>query len=73
MTVATDGYTIVVDEAGRRYRVGESPHSLMGHSRSLMVWLPWVAMMGISVFEYGYGAAADTLQAVHGWSLSQAF
>jgi MFS family permease len=38
-----------------------------------MVWLPWIAMMGISVFEYGYGAAADTLQQVHGWSLSQAF
>lgn len=73
MTVATDGYTIVVDEAGRRYRVGESPHSLMGHPRSWMVWLPWIAMIGISVFEYGYGAAADTLQKVHGWSLSQAF
>ena len=73
MTVATDGYTIVVDEAGRRYRVGESPHSLMGHSRSWMVWLPWIAMIGISVFEYGYGAAAKTLQAVHGWSLSEAF
>lgn len=70
---ATDGYTIVVDESGRRYRVGESPHSLTGHSRSLMVWLPWIAMMGISVFEYGYGAAASTLQTVHGWSLTEAF
>ena len=73
MTAATDGYTIVVDEAGRRYRVGESPHDLIGHSRNLMVWLPWLAMIGISVFEYGYGAAADTLQKVHGWSLSEAF
>jgi len=73
MTAATDNYTIVVDETGRRYRVGESPHSLMGHSRSWMVWLPWIAMMGISVFEYGYGAAAKTLQQVNGWSLTQAF
>jgi len=73
MTAVTDNYTIVVDETGRRYRVGESPHSLMGHSRSWMVWLPWIAMMGISVFEYGYGAAAKTLQQVNGWSLTQAF
>jgi MFS family permease len=30
-------------------------------------------MMGVSVFEYGYGAAADTLQQHNGWSMSQAF
>jgi MFS family permease len=53
--------------------VGESPKELMGHSRQIMVWLPWVAMMAISVFEYGYGAAADTLQKVHGWSMGQTF
>jgi len=73
MTATTDTYRIVVDDAGRRYRIGESPHSLTGHSRSWMVYLPWIAMMGISVFEYGYGAAAKTLQQVHGWSLTQAF
>lgn len=73
MSISTEGYEIIVDDNGRRYRVGESPKSLMGHSRSIMVWMPWIAMMGISVFEYGYGAAAKTLQQVHGWSLSDAF
>jgi MFS family permease len=68
-----ENYRSVVDDNGRRYRVGESPKELMGHSRSIMVWLPWIAMMGISVFEYGYGAAAKTLQQVHGWSLGEAF
>jgi hypothetical protein len=38
-----------------------------------MVWLPWIAMMAVSVFEYGYGAAAQTLRHAHGWSLSQTF
>lgn len=37
------------------------------------MWLPWLAMMGVSVFEYGYGAAEKTLEHVHGWSLSQTF
>jgi len=27
-----------------------------------MVWLPWAAMMAISVYEYGYGAAEEALQ-----------
>lgn len=66
-------YQLIEDEHGRVYRVGESPKDLMGHSRQIMVWLPWVAMMAISVFEYGYGAAADTLQKVHGWSMTQTF
>lgn len=30
-------------------------------------------MMAVSVFEYGYGAAADTLRHAHGWSLAQTF
>jgi len=35
--------------------------------------MPWLAMVGVSVFEYGYGAASKTLQEVHHWSLSQTF
>jgi MFS family permease len=38
-----------------------------------MVWFPWLAMMSVSVFEYGFGAAASTLRHAHGWSLSQTF
>ena len=38
-----------------------------------MMWLPWIAMMAVSVFEYGYGAAADTLQSHNHWRQSQAF
>jgi MFS family permease len=64
---------MVTDSHGRQYRIGESPEQLMGRSRNWMMWLPWIAMMGVSVFEYGYGAAADTLQEHNGWSMSQAF
>jgi hypothetical protein len=34
----------------------------MGRSRGGWSWLPWLAMMGVSVFEYGYGAAEATLE-----------
>ena len=70
---ATAQYKIVTDANGRNYRVGESAESILGRSRNWMMWLPWIAMMGVSVFEYGYGAAADTLQEHNGWSMSQAF
>jgi MFS family permease len=46
---------------------------ILGRSRAWMVWLPWIAMMAISVFEYGFGAASDTLKEHNGWSTSQAF
>jgi MFS family permease len=66
-------YQILTDAKGRDYRVGESAEQILGRSRAWMMWLPWVAMMGVSVFEYGYGAAADTLQEHNHWSMSQAF
>src|SRR4051795_3385873 len=69
----TRGYRVVTDGNGREYRVGESPESILGRPRAWMMWLPWIAMMAVSVFEYGYGAAADTLQSPTPWSQSQAF
>jgi MFS family permease len=69
----TASYTEISDENGRIYRVGETPRDLLGRSRSSMVWLPWIAMMAVSVFEYGWGAAASTLEKVHGWTLNDAF
>jgi MFS family permease len=69
----TRGYRVVTDANGREYRVGESPEQILGRPRSWMMWLPWIAMMAVSVFEYGYGAAADTLQSHNHWSQSQAF
>ncbi|GHF90271.1 MULTISPECIES: OFA family MFS transporter [Amycolatopsis] len=71
MTAAT--YQEITDENGRVYRVGESPQAIMGRSRSWMVWLPWIAMMAVSVFEYGWGAVEGTLEEKYGWSLSDAF
>lgn len=73
MSTATTKYREITDENGRVYRIGESPHDIMGRSRAWMVWLPWIAMMAVSVFEYGWGAAEETLEKAHGWSLTQAF
>ncbi|GAA4535790.1 OFA family MFS transporter [Amycolatopsis samaneae] len=73
MTAAAPTYQELVDDNGRVYRVGESPHDIMGRSRGWMVWLPWVAMMAVSVFEYGWGAVEHTLEQKYGWSLGDAF
>lgn len=66
-------YREVSDSKGRVYRVGETDRDLLGHSRKLMVYLPWVAMMAISVSEYAYGSAEDTLSSAHGWTQSNTF
>ena len=66
-------YQEIVDDNGRVYRIGETPHDIMGRSRSWMVWLPWIAMMAVSVFEYGWGAVEGTLEEKYGWTLSDAF
>jgi MFS family permease len=66
-------YREVTDANGRVYRLGESDRDILGYPRWLMVLLPWIAMMGISISEYGFGAPAPTLQEVNGWSLSQTF
>ncbi|MHC5905852.1 OFA family MFS transporter [Streptomyces sp. S6] len=66
-------YREVTDARGRVYRVGETDRDILGHSRKLMIWLPWLAMMAISVFEYAYGSAEDTLSHAHGWTQSNTF
>lgn len=70
---ATPSYREVVDTNGRVYRVGESDRSILGRPRAWMVWLPWIAMMGVSVYEYGYSSAESTLEHAHGWTLTEAF
>ncbi|MFF7187523.1 OFA family MFS transporter [Streptomyces sp. NPDC008222] len=66
-------YREVTDAHGRVYRIGETDRDILGHSRKLMVYLPWIAMMAISVFEYAYGSAEDTLSHAHGWTQSNTF
>jgi MFS family permease len=64
----------ITDSNGRVYRVGIPAEEILGgRSRKWMMWLPWASMFGVSVFEYGYGAAESTLEDVHGWTLGQAF
>lgn len=63
----------IQDSKGRVYRVGETDRDILGFNRKLMVYLPWIAMMAISVSEYAYGSAEDTLSEAHGWSQSNTF
>jgi MFS family permease len=73
MSETKASYREITDANNRVYRVGETDRELLGRSRAWMVWLPWVAMMAISVYEYGYGAAEEALQDAHGWSMSETF
>lgn len=72
-TADSRSYREVKDGRGRVYRIGETDRSILGHRRSLMVMLPWVAMMAISVFEYAYGSAEETLTTAHGWTSTNTF
>jgi MFS family permease len=73
LTLPSSSYREIIDANGRVYRVGETDRELLGRSRAWMVWLPWIAMMAVSVFEYGYGSAEESLREAHGWSMSQTF
>lgn len=73
MSNVAAGYRELIDNNGRVYRVGETAEDIMGRSRSWMVWLPWVAMMAVSPFEYAWGAAVKTLQQRNGWTLTEVF
>jgi MFS family permease len=73
MSSTLASYREVTDANNRIYRVGETDRELLGRSRAWMVWLPWAAMMAVSVYEYGYGAAASTLRHQHGWSMEETF
>ena len=62
----------VRDLHGRSYRVGEQPHDIIGRSRRWMLWLPWAAMAGIGVLQYGYGVAVTALHVTNGSSATGA-
>ncbi|MGQ4511412.1 MFS transporter [Streptomyces sp. DW26H14] len=70
---APAAYREITDGKGRVYRIGESDREILGHSRKLMMWLPWAAMFAISVFEYAYGSAEDVLSDAHNWTQSNTF
>ncbi|MFE1962537.1 OFA family MFS transporter [Streptomyces sp. NPDC059479] len=67
------GYREITDARGRVYRIGESDRQILGLPRWTMVALPWLAMLAISVFEYAFGAAEETLSKAHHWSSTNTF
>ncbi|HKN97066.1 MAG TPA: OFA family MFS transporter [Pseudonocardiaceae bacterium] len=71
MSTSTASYREVQDSYGRTYRVGETPESLTGRPRWVYIVVPWVAMMLISTFEYGWGTAEGTLGQAYHWDLGR--
>src|SRR3954465_11165560 len=66
-------YREVIDANGRVYRVGETDRELLGRSRAWMIWLPWMAMMAISVYQCRDGAAAKSIREALLWSMGETF
>jgi hypothetical protein len=64
-------YREVTDKYGRIYRIGESPEALTGRPRWVFILVPWIAMMLISTFEYGWGTAEPVLGQAYGWNLNK--
>ena len=73
MSSTLASYREVTDANNRVYRIGETDQQILGRSRSWMVWLPWIAMMAVSVYEYGYGAAEEAIREAHGWTMTETF
>lgn len=69
-TTAGAGFREITDARGRVHRVGETDRQILGRPRWTMVALPWLAVLAISVFEYAFGAAEDTLSSAHHWTSS---
>lgn len=61
------------DHYGRRYRVGEEPHDLIGRPRAWMLWLCWAPMLAVGVLQYGYGAAVPAMAATRGQPVTEFF
>jgi len=70
-TSASPGAREVRDYYGRRHRIGEPDHELIGHSRRWQAWCAWACMAAISLLQYGFGTVVLGLQAAHGWSLQE--
>ncbi|ABP95365.1 MULTISPECIES: MFS transporter [Metallosphaera] len=72
-------YTIVVDDVGRKYRVGEDVKAItkriLGYpiGRRLLLLGAWMSFFFGSVLEYGWGAASTTVISHYGWSLAEGF
>jgi len=69
-SASTASFQEVQDRFGRTYRWGESPQALTGRPRWVYIVVPWIAMMLISTFEYGWGTAEDTLGQAYHWNLN---
>ena len=71
-------YRIIVDDTGRKYRVGEGVKDItkrvgIGQGRTVLVWGAWMAFFFGSVIEYGWGVASTTVIAYYKWNYALAF
>lgn len=57
----------VSDVYGRRYRMGERPEDITGHSRRWLLWTAWACMVAISPLQYGFAVLVPGLQGSSGW------
>jgi OFA family oxalate/formate antiporter-like MFS transporter len=71
---ASTGFKEVVNpETGRKFRVGETPHQLLGYGRVWVIMAAWLAMCLSGLVEYTWGALSGSLEAAHHWGTAPVF
>lgn len=71
-------YRIVVDETGRKYRVGEDVKAItrkvgLGQGRNILLLGAWMSFFMGSVLEYGWSIASSTVESYFHMSFLAAF
>ncbi len=74
MSTATSlPYREVTNETGRVFRIGESPKSILGYPRGVVIIAAWVCMCLAGLLEYTWGALSGSLSSAHHWGPAPTF
>jgi len=66
-------YTIVTNDTGRVFRVGEEPEKILGYPRVVVIMCAWLAMCLAGLLEYTWAALSGSLQSAHHWGTAPTF
>jgi MFS transporter, OFA family, oxalate/formate antiporter len=73
MATVPASYQEITNPTGRVFRVGESPKSLLGYNRWVVIMAAWLSMGLAGLLEYTWGALSGSLQAAHHWGNAPTF
>src|ERR1700756_2191169 len=63
----------LTNSTGRVFRVGETPKTILGYNRGVVIIAAWLAMFLAGLLEYTWAALSGSLAASHHWAPAPAF